>query len=76
MLMLHDASGDAIESGSLAVKIKGPDGKLSKAIKLMGMQGHFGADVILAHKGPHVFIVGSKLDDGKKRTFEFNFDYK
>ncbi|MCK4537139.1 MAG: hypothetical protein KAT93_09000 [Desulfuromonadales bacterium] len=77
MLMLHDdKSGDPIETGTVAVKIKGPDGKTGNPVKLMGMQGHFGADVILPEKGAYVFIVGSKLDDGQKRTFEYNFDYK
>jgi hypothetical protein len=74
--LVDEKTGKAIESGSAAVKIKGPDGQLSDPIQLMGMSGQFGADVSLPGKGPNVFIVGTRLDDGQKRTFEFNFDYK
>ncbi len=77
MLMLHDDKNDkSIETGVVAVKIKGPDGQVSDPIKLVGMDGHFGADVSLPAKGAYVFTVGSRLDDGQTRTFAFNFDYK
>ena len=75
MLMFVDvASGKPVESGVAAVKIEGPDGKQSEAIKLMGMQGHFGADVELPTTGEYEFKVGTKLADGKKRQFEFKVD--
>ena len=72
MVMFADAkSGNPIEEGSAAVKITGPDGKTGEPVKLMGMGGHFGADVTLKQKGEYTFEVGSKLADGQKRTFEF-----
>jgi len=75
MVMFVDvASGKPVESGVAAVKIEGPDGKQSEAIKLMGMQGHFGADVELPTAGEYEFKVGTKLADGKKRQYEFKVE--
>ena len=72
MIMFHDAkSGKAIESGKVAVKITGPDGTVTGPMELMGMQGHFGVDVILDKPGTYAFQVGSKLADGENRQFEF-----
>ena len=77
MVMFEDeASGAPIESGAAAVKIKGPDGKEGDAVKLMGMQGHFGVDVALSEPGEYHFTVGTKLADGKKRQFEFEYTLK
>jgi len=75
MIAFEDiASGDAIESGSVAVKIEDPDGNISEAIKLMGMDGHFGVDMTLDKKGMYHFKIGTKLADGKKRTFHHQFE--
>ena len=72
MVMFNDEkSGKAIDSGKVAVKITGPDGTVNGPMELMGMQGHFGADVILDKKGEYKFQVGSKLADGTTRQFEF-----
>jgi len=77
MIMFTDqASGDTIESGIAAVKIERPDGTESGPIKLMGMQGHFGADIELSEPGKYEFKVGTKLADGKQRQFEFEFTLK
>ncbi len=77
MVMFEDqATGKAIDSGSVAVKIQGPEGKEEKPVKLMGMQGHFGADVDLETKGTYHFTVGTKLEDGTKRQFEFDYTLK
>lgn len=64
----------AIREGQVAVKIKSPDGKTDKPIKMMGMHGQFGADITLDQKGAYQFIIGTKLADGKKRTFQFHYD--
>ena len=40
-------------------------------MELMGMSGHFGADVILDKSGEYTFQVGSKLADGQTRQYEF-----
>ena len=78
-LMIHfynAKDGKTIETGTAAVKIKGPDGKEGAAIKLIGMDKHFGADVILAQKGNYVFTIGTQLADGVKRQYELKYVIK
>lgn len=77
-LMIHffKADGKTLEQGSVAVKIKGPDGKESGAMKTMGMDGHFGVDVVLTQRGAYTFTVGTKLADGVKRQFELKYELK
>lgn len=69
-------SGEPIETGLVAVKIKGPSGSGGKPVKLMGMQGHFGADISLTEKGTYEFQVGTKLKDGTKRRYSFDYEVK
>ena len=77
MVMLSNGqSGDAIDAGTVAVKITDPTGVVGSPIPLMGMGGHFGADVALTVKGEYRFTVGTKLADGKKRQFEFAYTVK
>jgi len=72
MVMFTDEKiGKEIESGKVAVKITSPDGQVTGPMELMGMQGHFGADVILDKPGEYRFQIGSKLADGEARQFEF-----
>ena len=72
MVMFNDEkSGKPIENGTVAVKIISPDGTVTGPMQLMGMQGHFGADVILDKPGEYKFQVGSKLTDGQTRQFEY-----
>lgn len=78
MMMFSDAkTGAAIEQGTVAVKIVDPKtGQAGMAMPLMGMGGHFGADVSLPTKGDYQFQVGSKLADGTNRQFTFKYSYK
>ncbi|MCD4687891.1 MAG: hypothetical protein K8R55_00995 [Desulfuromonadaceae bacterium] len=70
MVMFTDAeTGQAIDSGTVAVKIGSPDGKESAPTRLMGMQGHFGADVTLDQPGIWHFRLATKLADGKVRKY-------
>jgi hypothetical protein len=71
MVMFMDDKNSHIEEGTVAVKITGPDGKESDTIRLVGMDGHFGADVVLAAKGKYIFKIGTRLPDGQTRQFEF-----
>ena len=72
MIMFNDdKSGKALEAGTVAVKIVAPDGTTTGPLELMGMQGHFGADVILDQPGEYRFQVGSKLADNETRQYEF-----
>lgn len=77
MLMFSDEkSGKAIDSGTVAVKITAPDGTTTGPTELMGMQGHFGADVVLDKPGKYLFKVGSRLADGTTRQYEFETTLK
>lgn len=73
MVAFVDAAGKPVTEGTVAVKIKDPAGKEGGAIKLMGMEGHFGADIVLPEKGEYHFKVGTKLPDGKKREYHFHY---
>jgi hypothetical protein len=76
MVAFVDAAGKPITEGTVAVKITAPDGKEGAPVSLMGMEGHFGADVALAAKGAYGFKVGTKLPDGKTRQYEFKYEVK
>lgn len=62
-------TGKSIEAGKVAVKVKTPADVEGKPQMLMGMDGHFGVDLILDQTGTYQFKIGSKLADGKKREF-------
>ncbi|MEZ4599354.1 MAG: hypothetical protein R2940_06155 [Syntrophotaleaceae bacterium] len=70
MVMLNDAAtGQTIDKGTVAVKITSPDGKESAPVRMVGMQGHFGADVGLDKVGTWHFRMAAKPADGKVRQF-------
>lgn len=71
VVFVDKKSGKPITQGQAALKVTGPDGKTAEPMKLIGMEGHFGADIVLQGKGSYKYEVGTKLPDGKKRTFEF-----
>lgn len=76
MIHFYAKDGKTIENGTVAVKIKGPDGKEGGAIKAIGMDAHFGVDVVLEQKGSYVFTIGTQLADGVKRQFELKYELK
>jgi len=76
MTMFTNTKGEPVNTGLAAVKITDPSGNTGKPIKLMGMGDGFGADVTLAVKGAYTFSVGTKLNDGEKRTFTFHYSVK
>ena len=66
-----EKSGEAVESGKAALKVKG-SGESAEPVMLMLMGNGFGADVKL--EGMMInFEIGTKLEDGKKRQFEVDF---
>jgi hypothetical protein len=69
---VDEETGAQIESGTVALKITNPDAKVSEAIELVGMDGHFGADVTLDMTGEYHFRLGTQLADGKKRKYHFH----
>jgi hypothetical protein len=77
MVMFTNAeTGKAIDQGTVAVKIQDPSGKVSEPTMLMGMPGGFGTDLVLPEKGKYEFIIGTKLADGQKRQYQFDYTYK
>jgi hypothetical protein len=71
MVAFVDAAGKQIIEGNVAVKIKDPAGNEMGPVKLMGMEEHFGADIVLEKAGKYEFMVGTKLKDGEKRKYHF-----
>ena len=69
-------TGKQVNEGTVAVKISPPAGKEAEPVQLVGMVGHFGADVVLPVKGKYLFKVGTKLADGKKRQYEFRYEVR
>lgn len=77
MVMFMDVkTGKPITEGRAAAKITAPDGTTGNAVRLIGMEGHFGADIALKQKGEYTFEVGTKLPDGKSRQFTFKHAVK
>jgi hypothetical protein len=66
-------TGKTITAGIVALIVVDPAGKKRDVVRMMAMDGSFGADVSLAQKGKFVFEVGTKLDNGKTRQFKFNY---
>lgn len=73
LMFVDTSTGKPVTEGRLAVKIEDPAGKVSEPIMMMGMQGHFGADIELPKKGEYHFKVGTKLADGQKRQYDFQY---
>ena len=76
MVAFEGADGKAIESGTVAVKVEDPDEKIGDAVQLMGMDGHFGADLTLDKKGMYHFKIATKLADGTKRVYHMHYENK
>ncbi|MBA3007025.1 MAG: hypothetical protein KJ900_14595 [Proteobacteria bacterium] len=70
------ATGKALDSGVVAVKVVDPAGKKTEAVQMMSMGESFGVDVALSKKGKYVFEVGTKLGNGEKRQFLFDYMVK
>lgn len=74
MMVFTDAqTGQTIRTGQVALKITNPDAKVGEPIELTGMDGHFGADVILDMPGEYHFRLGTRLEDGTSRKYHFHY---
>jgi len=69
---VDEKTGEQIEKGTVALKVTNPNAKVGEAIELIGMDGHFGADILLDMKGEYHFRLGTKLADDKKRKYHFH----
>lgn len=68
-------TGKEITAGEVKVKIQGPD-KSEQTKDLMAMQGHFGADFVMAKKGKYGIMTKFKVKDGKVRSTRFWYEVK
>ncbi len=68
-------SGKALTEGEVRVKVQNPD-KTDQTKDLIGMQGHFGADFVMAKKGKYGVMSKFKLKDGKVRSSKFWYTVK
>jgi len=69
-------NGHMLSKGTVAVRVTDPTGKTTEPKMMMGMEGAFGADVTLSGKGKYGIEIACKLEDGKKRQFQFNYHVK
>ena len=77
MLSFFDAkSGKELTEGTVAVKVVDSHGMAGSPVKMVAMDGSFGADLALDMPGRYGFEVGTKLADGKKRQFRFSYSVK
>jgi len=73
MIYFHDEqTGKPIEIGTVALKINDPDGVSTGPIELVGMQGHFGGDVVLDKPGEYHFILAGSLNGGENRQYHYH----
>lgn len=68
-------SGKPLTAGDVKVKIVGPD-KSEQVKDLMGMEGHFGADFVMAKKGKYGIMCKFKLKGGKVESSKFWYEVK
>jgi hypothetical protein len=68
---VNEETGEQVEKGAVALKLTNPNAK-SETIEMIGMDGHFGADIVLDMKGEYHFKLGTKLEDGVKRRYHFH----
>jgi hypothetical protein len=76
MVQFADAkSGKPQTAGEVKVKIVGPD-KSEQVKDLVGMEGHFGADFVMAKKGKYGIMCKFKLAGGKVESSKFWYEVK
>lgn len=68
-------TGKPLTEGTVKVKVIGPD-KTEQIKDLMGMHGHFGADVDMAKKGKYGVLCKFQLKDGTVRSAKFWYSVK
>jgi hypothetical protein len=68
-------SGKALTEGEVKIKVQNPD-KTDQSVDLMGMHGHFGADVVMTAKGKYGVMCKFQLKDGKVRSAKFWYTLK
>lgn len=68
-------SGKILSSGVARVRVQGP-GNFTVTKDLVGMDGHFGADLELSQPGKYGIMCGFVPEDGKARQVRFWYEIK
>jgi len=68
-------TGQALTKGDVKIKVLNPD-KSEQLKDLVGMQGHFGADIDLSKKGKYGVMTKFQVKDGKVRQSKFWYTVK
>lgn len=68
-------SGKALTEGEVKVKVQSPN-KTDQTKDMIGMQGHFGADLEMSKKGKYGVMSKFLLKDGKTRSAKFWYTVK
>ena len=68
-------TGKKLSEGDVKIKVMAPD-KGEQTKELMGMEGGFGSDFILAQKGKYGVMCRFQLKDGKVRSSKFWYTVK
>ena len=76
VMFTNEKTGNMISKGKVAVKIESPDENVGDAKKMKKSKGMFGTGVKFEQKGIYHFKVGTKLEDGVKRQFNFHTEVK
>lgn len=76
VIFIDQATGEPMEAGSAAVKFRFAGREAGQPVALTEKQGYYGADLELEGPGRYQFIIGTRLDDGKKRQFSLDFILK
>lgn len=76
MVRFTDAkTGKALTAGEVKVKVVAPD-KSEQVKDLVGMEGHFGADFVMAKKGKYGIMSKFRLKGGKVESSKFWYEVK
>jgi len=66
-----DLQADAVQSGTVQLRVISPSGITGAPITLVGMEEHFGTDLILQESGEYMFSLTANFADGKNRVYNY-----
>lgn len=75
MVSFEDAAtGQMLTTGSVEIRIIGPEDSKAEEKNMFGMEESFGTDVNLSQNGKYRFEIRALLYDGVERLFLYDFD--
>lgn len=67
------SGGKVLQKGDVAARISAANRRTTDPVRLNLIDGSFQSEIQLSTKGESLITVGSKLDDDKKRIFQFSY---